>query len=62
MSAAALLNIAGFALCCIGTARTAVDATFADRQRGRIGSAVICAISLLGVIAFMARVAAQGLA
>ncbi|WP_294257228.1 hypothetical protein [uncultured Sphingomonas sp.] len=58
MSAAPFLNFAALALCAGGFAQAAVDATFAESWRIRLGSATIGAVSLAGVVSFMARTAA----
>lgn len=62
MSAPALLNFAGLALCAAGFAVAAVDATFAERWRARLGSAAIAAVALAGVVSSMVRIAALVLA
>ncbi|MET3723434.1 hypothetical protein [Sphingomonas trueperi] len=62
MSAAALLNFAALALCAGGFVLAAVDATFAERWRVRLGSATIAAVALAGVISSMVRIAAMVLA
>lgn len=62
MFAAALFNVFTLVICCLGTAQAVVDAALADRRRIRIGSGIIATVSLLGVVASMARTAALVLA